>query len=70
MAGRSRADARRVRGYLRRGTQFRSAAVAEDEPLVAELFRRCVDDGATIADLAPWLTSQGMPTRTGKHCLS
>ena len=35
--------------------------------LVAEMFRRYADDGATIADLARWLTSQGVPTRTGKH---
>ena len=35
--------------------------------LVAEMFRRYADDGATIADLARWLTSQGIPTRTGKH---
>ena len=35
--------------------------------LVAELFRRYADDGATIADLARWLISQGVPTRTGKH---
>ena len=34
--------------------------------LVAEMFRRYADDGATIADLARWLTSQGVPTRTGK----
>ena len=34
--------------------------------LVAELFRRYADDGASIADLARWLTSQGAPTRTGK----
>jgi site-specific DNA recombinase len=33
---------------------------------VAELFRRYADDGASIADLARWLTSQGAPTRTGK----
>ena len=31
------------------------------------MFRRYADDGATIADLARWLTSQGIPTRTGKH---
>ena len=31
------------------------------------MFRRYADDGATIADLARWLTSQGVPTRTGKH---
>jgi len=35
--------------------------------LVAELFRRYADDGASIADLARWLTGQGVPTRTGKH---
>jgi site-specific DNA recombinase len=34
--------------------------------LVAEMFRRYADDGASIADLASWLTSQGAPTRTGK----
>jgi site-specific DNA recombinase len=34
--------------------------------LVAELFRRYADDGASIADLARWLTGQGAPTRTGK----
>jgi site-specific DNA recombinase len=31
------------------------------------MFRRYADDGATIADLARWLTSQGVATRTGKH---
>jgi site-specific DNA recombinase len=35
--------------------------------LVAELFRRYADEGASIADLARWLTGQGVPTRTGKH---
>jgi site-specific DNA recombinase len=35
--------------------------------LVAEMFRRYADEGASIADLARWLTSQGVPTRTGKH---
>jgi site-specific DNA recombinase len=34
--------------------------------LVAELFRRYADDGATIAELTRWLTDQGVPTRTGK----
>jgi len=34
--------------------------------LVAELFRRYADQGATIADLARWLTGQGVRTRTGK----
>jgi site-specific DNA recombinase len=41
--------------------------IAEDEAvLVAEMFRRYADDGAAIADLARWLTSRGVPTRTGK----
>ena len=35
--------------------------------LVAEMFRRYADDGATIADLARWLGGQGAVTRTGKH---
>ena len=35
--------------------------------LVAEMFRRYADDGATIADLARWLAGQGVPTRTGKR---
>jgi site-specific DNA recombinase len=30
------------------------------------MFRRYADDGATIADLARWLASQGIATRTGK----
>ena len=34
--------------------------------LVTELFRRYVDEGASIADLTRWLTEQGIPTRTGK----
>ena len=40
---------------------------AEHEPaLIAEMFRRYADDGASIADLARWLTGAGVPTRTGK----
>ena len=35
--------------------------------LVAEMFRRYADEGASIADLARWLTGQGVSTRTGKH---
>ncbi|ROO59780.1 site-specific DNA recombinase [Micromonospora sp. Llam0] len=42
-------------------------AIVEGEAvLVAELFRRYADDGASIADLTRWLTEQGVPTRTGK----
>jgi site-specific DNA recombinase len=34
--------------------------------LVAELFRRYVDEGASIAELTRWLTATATPTRTGK----
>ena len=55
--------------YVRK-TDLAGAAyeVIEDQAaLVAEMFRRYADDGASIADLARWLTSQGAPTRTGKE---
>ena len=41
--------------------------VDHEAVLVAEMFRRYADDGATIADLGRWLTSRGILTRTGKH---
>ncbi len=41
--------------------------VEHESVLVAELFRRYADDGASIAELTRWLTEQGVPTRTGKH---
>jgi site-specific DNA recombinase len=41
--------------------------IEHEAALVAELFRRYADDGASIADLARWLTEQHVPTRTGKH---
>ena len=41
--------------------------IEHEAALVAELFRRYADDGASIADLARWLTEPGVPTRTGKH---
>ena len=34
--------------------------------IVAELFGRYADNGASIADLTRWLTSENVPTRTGK----
>jgi len=40
--------------------------VEHEAALVAELFRRYADDGASIAELTRWLTDQGVPTRTGK----
>ena len=55
--------------YVRK-TDLAGAAyeVIEGEAaLVAEMFRRYADDGATIADLARWLGSAGAVTRTGKH---
>jgi site-specific DNA recombinase len=44
----------------------RYEVVDAEAALVAELFRRYTDEGATIADLTRWLSSQGVPTRTGK----
>ncbi|MCA1695648.1 MAG: recombinase family protein, partial [Actinobacteria bacterium] len=41
--------------------------VEHEAVLVAELFRRYADEGASIADLTRWLTEQGVHTRTGKH---
>jgi site-specific DNA recombinase len=40
--------------------------VAHEAAIVTELFRRYVDDGVAIAELARWLTATGVPTRTGK----
>ena len=54
--------------YLRK-TDHAGAAyeiIGHEAALVAEMFRRYADDGASIADLARWLTSQGAATRTGK----
>ena len=45
----------------------RYEVIEHEAVLAAEMFRRYADDGATIADLARWLTSQGVPTRTGKR---
>ena len=40
--------------------------VEAEAVLVREVFRRYTDEGASIADLARWLSDQGAPTRTGK----
>jgi site-specific DNA recombinase len=40
--------------------------VAHEAAIVTELFRRYVEDGVAIAELARWLTATGVPTRTGK----
>jgi site-specific DNA recombinase len=54
--------------YIRKSDHAGAAyeIVAHEAALVAELFRRYADDGATIADLTRWLTAQGVATRTGK----
>jgi site-specific DNA recombinase len=55
--------------YLRKSDHAGAAyeIIEHEAALVAEMFRRYADDGASIADLARWLTSQGAPTRTGKN---
>ncbi len=55
--------------YVRKSDHAGAAyeVVEHEAALVAELFRRYADDGASIADLARWLTSQNVLTRTGKH---
>jgi site-specific DNA recombinase len=40
--------------------------VDHEAVIAAEMFRRYTDDGASIADLTRWLTSENVPTRTGK----
>ena len=54
--------------YIRKSDHCGAAyeITSHEAVLVAEMFRRYADDGASIADLARWLTSQGVPTRTGK----
>ena len=54
--------------YLRKSDRAGAAyeIIEHEAVLVAEMFRRYADDGASIADLARWLTGQGAPTRTGK----
>jgi site-specific DNA recombinase len=54
--------------YLRKTPDCaaRSEVIGHEAALVAGLFRRYADEGATIADLARWLTGEGVPTRTGK----
>ena len=55
--------------YLRKSEHAPAAyqIVEHEAALVAELFGRYADDGASIADLTRWLTESGTPTRTGKH---
>ena len=55
--------------YVRKNEHIGAAyeIVEHEAALVAELFRRYADDGASIAELTRWLTDEGVPTRTGKH---
>ena len=55
--------------YIRKTPQAgaRYEITEHEAVLVAEMFRRYADDGATIADLARWLAAAGAVTRTGKH---
>jgi site-specific DNA recombinase len=55
--------------YIRKTPESgaRYEVIAHEAALIAEMFRRYADDGATIADLARWLAAQGAVTRTGKH---
>ena len=54
--------------YLRKTPEHGACyeIVETEAAVVGELFRRYTDDGATIAELTRWLSSQGVPTRTGK----
>ena len=37
-----------------------------EAPIVREIFRRYLEDGESIAQIARWLSAQGVPTRTGR----
>ena len=55
--------------YIRKtpDSAARYEVIEHEAVLVAEMFRRYADDGATIADLARWMAAAGAVTRTGKH---
>jgi site-specific DNA recombinase len=54
--------------YIRKTPECgaRYEVIEHEAAIVAELFRRYAGEGATVADLARWLTSAGIVTRTGK----
>jgi site-specific DNA recombinase len=54
--------------YVRKSEHAGAAyeIIDHEAALVSELFRRYADEGASIAELARWLTAQQVPTRTGK----
>jgi site-specific DNA recombinase len=55
--------------YIRKSEHAGAAyeIVEHEATLVVEMFGRYADEGASIAELARWLTDQQVPTRTGKH---
>jgi site-specific DNA recombinase len=55
--------------YIRKSEHAGAAyeIVEHEAALVAEMFRLYADEGASIAELARWLTDSDTPTRTGKH---
>jgi site-specific DNA recombinase len=55
--------------YVRKtpGCGARYEVIPHEAVLVAEMFRRYADDGATIADLRRWMEDQEVRTRTGKE---
>jgi site-specific DNA recombinase len=54
--------------YVRRNdhADARYEVVAHEAAIITELFRRYVEDGVAIAELARWLSATGVATRTGK----
>jgi site-specific DNA recombinase len=54
--------------YVRKNehADARYEVVAHEAAIVTELFRRYVEDGVAIAELARWLSATGVATRTGK----
>ena len=54
--------------YVRKSehADARYEVVAHEAAILTELFRRYVQDGVAIAELARWLTATQVPTRTGK----
>ena len=54
--------------YVRKNEHVdaRYDVAVHEAAIVAELFRRYVEDAESIAELARWLTSTAVPTRTGK----
>jgi len=54
--------------YLRKSPECGASyeIVEHEAALVAELFRRYADEGASLADLTRWMSESGTLTRTGK----